>query len=167
MSSRLFRIVRASRQGALTLHRSICLNRTVSTKILQNKQFPLTTNYSYSQIRGMCKSANEFESFNVQDAADFEKRVLESSVPVVVDFHASWCGPCKILGPRLESIISQKAGKIALAKIDVDDNTELAMQFNVNSVPTVLGVKNGKIQDRFVGLKEDDLLNTFVEKLIN
>ncbi|KAJ8319500.1 hypothetical protein KUTeg_004591 [Tegillarca granosa] len=131
MSSRLFRIVRASRQGALTLHRSICLNRTVSTKILQNKQFPLKTNYSYSQIRGMCKSANEFESFNVQDAADFEKRVLESSVPVVVDFHASWCGPCKIL------------------------------------VPTVLGVKNGKIQDRFVGLKEDDLLNTFVEKLIN
>lgn len=89
MSSRIFRILRASRQGTLTLKRSLCIHRGVSTKILQhNKQLPLLSNYSYSQIRGLCKSANEFESFNVQDTDDFTKRVLESKVPVVVDFHA-------------------------------------------------------------------------------
>lgn len=109
----------------------------------------------------------KFEAFNVQDTTDFKERVLESPTPVIVDFHASWCGPCKLLGPRLESIVASREGKVHLAKIDVDDNADLAMEYGVQSVPTVLGVKNGKILDKFIGLQDDDQLQTFVEKLLN
>ncbi|XP_060071757.1 thioredoxin, mitochondrial-like [Ylistrum balloti] len=114
-----------------------------------------------------CLVETKFEAFNVQDTEDYQKRVMESSVPVIVDFHASWCGPCKLLGPRLESLVSSKGGKIALAKVDVDDNTDLAIEYGVNSVPTVLGIKNGKVLDKFIGLQEDDKLNSFIEKLIH
>ncbi|XP_021352694.1 thioredoxin, mitochondrial-like [Mizuhopecten yessoensis] len=114
----------------------------------------------------MCIVQTKFEAFNVQDTEDYKKRVMESDIPVVVDFHASWCGPCKLLGPRLESLISSKGGKVALAKVDVDENTDLAIEYGVNSVPTVLGVKDGQVLDKFIGLQEDDVLNTFIEKLI-
>ncbi|KAI8492619.1 thioredoxin 2 [Branchiostoma belcheri] len=104
-------------------------------------------------------------SFNVQDEADFKDRVLKNTKPVVVDFHATWCGPCKVLAPRLDKVISAKGGDVELAKVDIDNLQEIAMQYDVRAVPTVVGMKDGKVVDTFMGLVDEDILEVFVEKL--
>lgn len=91
---------------------------------------------------------------------------MESDLPVIVDFHANWCGPCKILGPKLEQIIGEQEGRVVMAKVDIDDNGELAMAFKVQAVPTVMAMKDGKVVDGFMGLKDEDQLKTFVAKVI-
>nr|XP_027794724.1 thioredoxin, mitochondrial isoform X1 [Marmota flaviventris]XP_027794795.1 thioredoxin, mitochondrial isoform X1 [Marmota flaviventris] len=70
-------------------------------------------------------------TFNVQDGPDFQDRVVNSETPVVVDFHAQWCGPCKILGPRLEKMVAKQHGKVVMAKVDIDDHTDLAIEYEV------------------------------------
>uniref|UniRef100_A0A3P8W9B9 Thioredoxin 2 n=1 Tax=Cynoglossus semilaevis TaxID=244447 RepID=A0A3P8W9B9_CYNSE len=70
-------------------------------------------------------------SFNVQDHEDFTERVVNSDLPVLVDFHAQWCGPCKILGPRLEKAVAKQKGRVAMAKVDIDDHTDLAIEYGV------------------------------------
>nr|WHL45720.1 thioredoxin [Phascolosoma esculenta] len=103
--------------------------------------------------------------FNIQDTEDFNKSVLKSKTPVIVDFHATWCGPCKLLGPRLESLVTKNDGEVLLAKVDMDDHQDLAMNHNVEAVPTVVGFKDGKVVDSFVGLVDDDKMETFIQKL--
>ncbi|KAK2565159.1 Thioredoxin [Acropora cervicornis] len=95
--------------------------------------------------------------FNVKDKDDFEKRVLSSSKPVLVDFHAEY---------ELDSVVGENDGQLELAKVDIDANSELALEYKVTGVPTVLGVKNGKIIDAFTGLVETEQLRRFVEKLL-
>ncbi|KAG9350482.1 hypothetical protein JZ751_026848 [Albula glossodonta] len=104
--------------------------------------------------------------FNVQDAEDFTERVINSSLPVVVDFHAHWCGPCKILGPRLEKAIAKQQGRVTMAKVDIDEHTDLAIEYGVSAVPTVIAMRDGNIIDQFVGIKDEDQLDSFVGKLI-
>ncbi|KAM4651832.1 thioredoxin, mitochondrial [Discoglossus pictus] len=106
-------------------------------------------------------------TFNVQDADDFQERVVGSETPVVVDFHAQWCGPCKILGPRLEKMVAKQQGKVLMAKVDIDDHTDLAIEYEVSAVPTVLAMKNGDVVDKFVGLKDEDQLEAFLKKLVS
>ncbi|RUS88502.1 hypothetical protein EGW08_003760 [Elysia chlorotica] len=110
--------------------------------------------------------SGKFEVINVQDEDDFKKRVLESENPIIVAFHATWCGPCKLLGPRLEKLLSEEKGKVRMARVDIDENSDLAMDYGVRSVPTVLAMKNGKVQSQFVGLIDDDKIQTFVDKLL-
>lgn len=105
-------------------------------------------------------------TFNVQDGPDFQDRVVNSETPVVVDFHAQWCGPCKILGPRLEKMVAKQRGKVVMAKVDIDDHTDLAIEYEVSAVPTVLAIKNGDVVDKFVGIKDEDQLEAFLKKLI-
>ncbi|KAM3835962.1 thioredoxin, mitochondrial [Diretmus argenteus] len=105
-------------------------------------------------------------SFNVQDHEDFTERVVNSELPVLVDFHAQWCGPCKILGPRLEKAVAKQKGRIAMAKVDIDDHTDLAIEYGVSAVPTVIAMRGGDVIDQFVGIKDDDQLDSFVSKLI-
>ncbi|XP_028934509.1 thioredoxin, mitochondrial [Ornithorhynchus anatinus] len=105
-------------------------------------------------------------TFHIQDGPDFENRVVKSQTPVIVDFHAQWCGPCKILGPRLEKMVAKQEGKVLMAKVDIDDNTDLAIEYEVSAVPTVLAIKNGDVVDKFVGIKDDDQLEAFLKKLI-
>ncbi|XP_044538506.1 thioredoxin, mitochondrial-like [Gracilinanus agilis] len=105
-------------------------------------------------------------TFEIQDGPDFQDRVLNSNTPVVVDFHAQWCGPCKILGPRLEKMVARQKGKVVMAKVDIDDNTDLAIAFEVSVVPTVLAIKNGDVVDKFEGIKDEDQLECFLKKLI-
>ena len=83
----------------------------------------------------------------------------------MVDFSAQWCGPCKLLTPRLDAAIAAQEGAVDLAVVDIDDLAELAMEHNVNAVPTVIGVKEGKVIDRFVGLLEEDKLAAFIDNL--
>nr|XP_054092462.1 thioredoxin, mitochondrial-like [Callithrix jacchus] len=82
-------------------------------------------------------------TFNIQDGPDFQDEVVNSEMPVVLDFHAQWCGPCKILGLRLEKMVVKQHGKVVMAKVDVDDHTELDIESEVLAVPTVLAIKNG------------------------
>jgi thioredoxin 1 len=77
--------------------------------------------------------------------------VVNSDMPVVVDFWAPWCGPCKMLGPVLEELSDELEGKAKIAKLNVDENQNLAMGYKVFSIPTVLIFKNGKVIDQFVG----------------
>ncbi|XP_078125914.1 LOW QUALITY PROTEIN: thioredoxin, mitochondrial [Sander vitreus] len=92
-------------------------------------------------------------SFNVQDHEDFTDRVIKNELPVLVDFHAQWCGPCKILGPRLEKAVAKQKGRVAMAKVDIDDHTDLAIEYGVSAVPTVIAIRGGDIVDHFVGSK--------------
>ena len=90
---------------------------------------------------------------------------MESSEPVIVDFSASWCGPCKILTPRLDAAIAATGGKVHLAIVDIDELGDLAMDHQVQAVPTVLAVKGGKVVDKFIGVLDEDKLGAFVDQL--
>lgn len=85
-------------------------------------------------------------------AADFEQRVLQADRPVIVDFHAHWCGPCRVLGPMLESAVRNANGNFALAKVNVDEEDELAARFNISSIPHVVIFFQGKPVGQFTGL---------------
>jgi len=94
-------------------------------------------------------------SSNVQEVTDatFETEVLASDKPVVVDFWAEWCGPCKAIAPVLEEIAAENEGKLTIAKLNVDDNPDIAMRFQVMSIPTLILFKDGQDVKRLVGAK--------------
>ena len=83
----------------------------------------------------------------------FETDVLQSGVPVLVDFWASWCGPCKMVGPIVEELADDFAGKVKVCKLNVDENTKTAQAYGVMSIPTLILFKNGKEVDRVVGFR--------------
>ncbi len=101
------------------------------------------------------------------DTAGFMADVIEASqsTPVVVDFWAPWCGPCKQLTPMIERLVKQYAGKVKLVKINVDENQELAAQFRVQSVPAVYGFKGGQPVDGFMGAVPESQIKQFIERL--
>lgn len=102
-------------------------------------------------------------------ADNFAQDVVEKSrtVPVLVDFWAPWCGPCKTLTPILESIANKHNGALRLAKVNIDEQQELAMQFSVRSVPTVVLVKDGAIVDGFMGAQPEEVVQQFLSKHIS
>jgi thioredoxin 1 len=83
----------------------------------------------------------------------FHEEVAASDVPVVVDFWAEWCGPCKMIAPVLDEIASENAGKVKIAKLNVDENPAIAREFDVMSIPTLLVFKDGQAQRKLVGAK--------------
>jgi thioredoxin 1 len=105
------------------------------------------------------------EPIHVTDAA-FEKTVLNSNVPVIVDFWAPWCGPCKMIAPVLEKIAKEKAGKVIVAKVNTDENPEWAMKYGVQGIPTMLFVSSGKIVHRQVGAIPEPLLRTIITQFL-
>lgn len=99
--------------------------------------------------------------------ADFDVKVLKSSLPVLVDFWAPWCGPCKMIAPVVEEISKEFAGKLVVAKLNVDENPLMAQKYNVMGIPTLLFVKEGKVVKQLVGYHEKaDLLKAVSESML-
>lgn len=100
--------------------------------------------------------------------ATFETEVLERStqLPVVVDLWAEWCGPCRTLGPIIEKVVAETAGRVALAKVDVDANPRVATTFQVQSIPAVYALSDRKVVDRFVGALPEPAVREWVAKLV-
>ena len=94
---------------------------------------------------------------------NFEAEVLQSDLPVLVDFWASWCGPCRMLAPTVEALAEEYAGKAKVGKINVDDEPELANRFGIVSIPTVLIFKEGKVVATSIGVKSKDALAALLQ----
>ena len=100
--------------------------------------------------------------------ANFETEVLERSktTPVVVDLWAPWCGPCRTLGPIIETVVAGTGGKVVLAKVNVDENPRVAQSFQVQSIPAVYAVKDAKVVDGFIGAQGEPFVHDFVHRLL-
>jgi thioredoxin 1 len=106
------------------------------------------------------------EPIHVTDAA-FEKAVLQSPLPVIVDFWAPWCGPCRMVAPILDKIAKEYAGKLVVSKVNTDENGEWATKFGVQGIPTMLFVAGGKIVHQQVGAVPEPYLRDMVDEFLN
>ncbi len=106
------------------------------------------------------------ESQHVQQVtdSDFEQSILKAGKPALVDFWAPWCGPCRIIGPIVEELAPSYQGRAVIAKMNVDDNPQIAQRLGVTSIPTLMMFKDGKLVDRVVGAMPKGELQKFIER---
>ena len=98
---------------------------------------------------------------------NFDNEVLQSDIPVLIDFWAEWCGPCKAVGPTIEALASDYKGKIKVAKLDIDSSPEATGRFGVRSIPTLIVFKDGKVQEAAVGVRPKGQLVEMIEQYIH
>lgn len=103
---------------------------------------------------------------NIQSTNEFEQVVLKSDKPVLVDFWAPWCGPCKMVGPEVEALAKDYEGKAVVAKVNVDENQQLASQYNVMSIPTIIVFKGGQESKRLVGFRPKKELGAAIDSVM-
>jgi thioredoxin 1 len=98
--------------------------------------------------------------------AEFEKVVLQSELPVVVDFWAPWCGPCRMVAPILDKLAKEQAGKLVIAKMNTDENAQWAMKYDVQGIPTMLFLANGKVVHQQVGALPEPMLRQVIDQFL-
>ena len=108
-------------------------------------------------------------SENVQELTDsnFESEVLQSDVPVLVDFWAEWCQPCRMLAPTIDQLASEYQGKAKVGKVDTDSNREVSMKYGISAIPTVILFKDGQVQQKFVGLTSKQQFKNALDQLVS
>lgn len=95
----------------------------------------------------------------------FDSEVLEADTPVLVDFWAEWCGPCKALGPIIDELATEYNGKVKVGKIDTDANREVSVRFSISAIPTVILFHNGEVVEKFVGLRSKKDFQTAIDRV--
>lgn len=100
------------------------------------------------------------------DGSKFQEEVIHSSQPVLVDFYADWCGPCKAIAPVIDQLSKEYDGKVKFVKIDTDENQDLALQFGIMSIPTVMFFSKGKVEDIVVGAVPASVFKSKLESLV-
>ncbi len=137
---------------------------------MTNQTFSMGTSFNTSGTAAAPETgASAAEMIKESDTANFMSDVIEASksVPVLVDFWAPWCGPCKQLGPLLEKIVTGAGGKIRLVKVDIDKNQQLAQQMRIQSIPAVFAFADGQPVDGFMGALPESELRAFVDKIVS
>lgn len=114
--------------------------------------------------RGISVLSYKRKKFEINDNTEFVDKVMNSQVPVIVNFHAEWCDPCKILTPKLEELIGPME-HLNLAVVNVELNPELVHTFEVKAVPAVIAVSNGLVVDKFIGLVDAGMIENLIKKL--
>jgi thioredoxin 1 len=97
--------------------------------------------------------------------SNFERELKQDDKPIIVDFWAEWCGPCKMIAPLLDEIAREKAGAVKIAKVNVDDNQSLSFKYNIRAIPALLFFKNGQLRDQVIGVTSKKDLLSRVEAL--
>jgi len=100
------------------------------------------------------------------DDASFDAEVISSDKPVLVDFWAPWCGPCKALGPVIDEISNDFVDKVKVGKVNVDENPEISMKFGIRSIPTLIVFKNGEVQEQIIGAVPKSEIEKALEKVV-
>ncbi len=98
---------------------------------------------------------------------NFEQEVLKSDIPVVIDFWAIWCGPCRLIAPIMDELAEEYAGRVKIGKLDVDANQQTAIKYGVRSIPTVLYFKDGEVKDMVIGAVNKSVFKEKLEKLLD
>lgn len=99
------------------------------------------------------------------NSKNFEQEVLKSNIPVVIDVFAEWCGPCQMIAPIFDELSKELAGKYKLIKLNIDEERELAIKYNISSIPTFIFIKNGEVIDKQTGFMNKQTLKTKIETL--
>ncbi len=100
----------------------------------------------------------------IQSKEEFNQQVLESSKPVLVDFWAPWCGPCRMVGPILEELAETYEGKIVIAKVNTDENSDLSQEYSILSIPTIMMFSEGKVVEKLIGAQPKEELVKFIDR---